>query len=135
MPSAGLDRELPHLHELAGAAGRGWLPGVLIATNKGLHGCRVGLCPFDYTHPARAVLVLGGRRQVERPNSEPASDGRHGICGTGQPAGIQDPGKDPGKDRESRAQGDVLLSASVLASLDPIPVGLTDSLAPTYPPL
>ena len=50
-------------------------------------------------HPHPPTRVLGRHCQVTKPSSEPGRNGRDGICGTGRPTGIQD----PGKDWESRA--------------------------------
>ena len=52
----------------------------------------------QHPHPP-PTRVLGRHFQVTKPSSEPGSNGRDGICGTGRPTGIQD----PGKDWESRA--------------------------------
>ena len=78
-------------------------------------------------HPHPPTRVLGRHFQVTKPSSEPGSNGRDGICGTGRPTGVQD----PGKGWEPRAAR-VMYFCTRLLNI--IPIGLTN-LAPKYPPL
>ena len=52
--------------------------------------------PNTPTHPPGCWVDISRRGST---SSKPGSNGRDGICGTGRPTGIQD----PGKDWESRA--------------------------------